>query len=468
MITLTIDNSDCRVTGLNAEQFAALRKLLLYRERTGRWVKQRDKKTKKIRMVPEVLFHFLIDKRGNFPTGLLYIVEDFLLNIDPLYVATDARKLPVLNQAGVDTLFINKPYSPYPEQMAAAAAALEHGRGIIVGPTGVGKSAIAAEICDAFRVKTLIVVPSLELKRQLTDSLRDSFGAKRVGPLVMGKAHYFITVENVDALDSKKPLRDVDLVIVDEFHHSGAATYRDLNRYAWAGIYFKIGLTATPFRSVDAERLLLESVLSQVIYRIDYSTAVDKGYIVPMEAYYIDLPEIEIESNGTKYATVYKELVTDRDDRNEIIAEMTVRLASQGVSTLVLVKQVAHGETLQSLMLDRGMNIPFVKGENDDNRKVIQRFSSGEDPGIVGTTGVIGEGVDTKAAEWAFLAGGGKSKNAFMQQVGRVFRRFGDKETGKIVMFRDASHAWMLDHFDACCQYLKDEYGVIPTKLDFK
>jgi superfamily II DNA or RNA helicase len=478
VITIVIGNSVCKVVGINRKQFSDLRERTMYVERTGRWIMQiaKDKRTGKTlidprtrkpmkKRVPEILKHFLMDKRGQFPTGLLYIVEDYLAQAKVVVRYQDERVQPRINQEIWDHVETVRKFQPYLEQTAAAAAALEYGRGIIVGPTGVGKSTIAAEIIDAFRVRTLLVVPSLELKRQLTEGLREYFGQSSVGPLVKGKPAHLVTVENVDALDPDKVIEGIDLVLIDEFHHSGAATYRQLNKTAWSKVYFKIGLTATPFRSRDAERLLLESVLSHVIYRIEYQTAVDKGYIVPMEAYYVELPEIKMKGPAKDWQSVYKELVVERPDRNKIIADMACNLEREGISALVLVKQVNHGKLISEFVEAEGVQIPFVKGENDDNREVIQAFNKRKYNVMIGTNGILGEGVDTKPCEYVIVGGLGKSKNAFMQQVGRGFRRFGDKVSCKIVLFYDPTHEWTMEHFRSQCQYLLDEYGITPTKL---
>jgi superfamily II DNA or RNA helicase len=461
---LRIGNSTCKLMGLTAPQFKVLRSILVYKERTGRWVRRRNKQGRMIN-APEIKVHNLMDKAGGFPTGLLYIVQAWLDAEELGYLTTDTRITPQLNPVGLASLYVHKPYEPYPEQVEAALAAFEYGRGIIVGPTGVGKSTIAAEICEVFKVPTLIVVPKVELKKQLTESLRELFGESRVGPLVKGEAVYFITVENVDALKPDKVLKDIDCVIIDEFHHSGAKTYRVLNRKAWEHVYFKIGLTATPFRSRDEERLLLESVLSHVIYRIEYVTAVTKGYIVPLEAYYYTLPEKETQAKS--YQGVYNALVVENECRNRLIVDLTAKLVEAGKSTLILTKQVNHGVLLQEMLLKRGIDVPFAEGKNGDlNKELINKFNRREVLGMIGTTGVIGEGVDTKPCEFVIIAGLGKSAVQFMQQCGRAFRRFGEKETGKVILFKDESHKWTLDHFEAQCAVLRREYSVEAVELE--
>lgn len=440
MIRLIVENSLSRVEGLAVDQFKALRDLMSYTADAGAYFAGGHRSHKR----------YLMDKKGAFPTGLLYVAEQYLKG--RTYEHVERRVRPE-SQPGLFTLKL--PYEPYPEQNLAAATCWERGRGIVSAPTGVGKSVIIAKIIETLQVPTLVVVPGLELKRQLTASLAASFG-----PGVVGERGMPIAVENVDALDPnvKEPY---DAVICDEFHHAAAATYRKLNLKSWTNAYYRFGLTATPFRAQDSERLLLESVLSEVIYRIDYPTAVRKGYIVPIEAYYYELPVQEMRGNDNSWTSVYSELVVNNDFRNRLIAHAMARVGSRGTPTLTLVKEIKHGEILAGLT-----GVAFANGKDGNTRERVLEFNLGETKQLIGTVGVIGEGVDTKPAEFIFLAAGGKAKTQFMQNCGRGVRVYPGKESCKVVLFRDKSHRFLERHFKACVKYLRDEYGIQPVRLD--
>lgn len=257
------------------------------------------------------------------------------------------------------------------------------------------------------------------------------------------------------------PLKDTpgyDCVIIDEFHHSAASTYRKLNAKAWSDVYYRIGLTATPFRSQDNERLLLESILSKIIYRVEHKAAVEKGYIVPVEAYYIEVPKQQVE--GMHWREVYSELVVNNDIRNELICTILTSLVDAGKKTLCLVKEINHGNKIAESTL-----LHFANGEAENTRELISNFNGGLHTGLIGTTGVLGEGIDTKPAEYIIIAGLGKSKNSIMQSAGRGFRKYPGKESCKIILFRDTSHKWTKAHFNAQCKYLLEEYGIKPTRI---
>ncbi len=448
MISLKIDNSSCLITGLTDAQYKELRNLMAYDISSQQsFFSGNHHATKR----------YLLDKKGQFPTGLLYIVRDWLDSQTLRYVRNDTRVVPT----SLPGLFA-KPLgpAPYPEQADAASACYAYTRGIVSAPTGVGKSVIAALIIHKLQVKTLVVVPSLELKRQLTDSLQRAFPDTVVGEL---RRNPHIAVENVGALSPKKVLKGYPCVIIDEFHHSGAKSYRKLNEKAWTEVYFKYGMTATPFRSRDEERLLLESVLSEVIYKIDYKTAVSKGYICPLEAYYYELPKQTLKCDVNNWASVYGAAVVNNEFRNNVITGLLDALHEAGKPTLCLVKEIAHGVKLMNAC---AIDSAFANGQDGECRALIAEFNSGARTSLIGTTGVLGEGVDSKPAEYIIIAGLGKSRNAFMQQVGRGFRRHGNKESCKIIIFLDKSHKWTKAHFATQVKILKEEYGVTAVKLD--
>ncbi len=430
MIHLTIGNSYSRVIGLNPSQEAAVRKALSYSVPDPRGFNFRQ------------TTRYLIDKRGNFPTGLLGHLKKAL---DVGGGQTDTRVRPT--SLRLDLACIKLPFEPYNEQRRACSHALSHDRGTVVMPTGSGKSITMALLINQLQVRTLIVVPNLTLKRQLTESFLQYFGPTPN-----------IVIENIDSR-RLKTLTDFDCLIVDEAHHSAARTYRELNKKAWNSIYYRFFFTATPFRGREEEQILMESISGDVIYTLDYKTAVASGMILPIEAYYIELPKIPIK--GRTWPQVYKEAVTHRQDRNEIIGDIICNLWRENKATLCLVKEILHGE----ILTNHGA-WGFANGKDENTAQMLEEFAEGERGILIGTTGVCGEGVDTKACEYVIIAGLGKSKPQFMQQAGRSLRKFPGKDSAKIILIKDKSHKFTIAHFNAQCKILREEYNVTPAKLE--
>lgn len=429
MLNLTIGNSYSQIKGLSPQDEKALRNELSYvvggssAHFSGFGVKRRS----------------LLDKKGNFPTGLFYKVKEF---VEPKWNAlagdkfTDNRIAPKMGE------FCALPGS-YAWQDKAVRTALQRKRGIISAPTGTGKSHVMKQIALSTGLKTLIIVPSLEIMKQLADKLKD---VKTV------------TVLNIDAKELKTST-DYDCLIIDEAHHTAAKTYHKLNKTAWTKIYYRFFLTATPFRNDTEETLLFESIAGRLIYQLTYKEAIDNNYIVPVESYYIEVPKQDNDCYSWKQ--VYSELVVNNTPRNVLICGLLARLHSSQKSTLCLVKEVAHGNILAEMT-----GLPFVSGADDDSRRYIQHFNSGTIKVLIATTGIMGEGIDSKPCEYVVVAGLGKAKSQFMQQVGRAVRTYPGKESAKVILIKDKSHKFTMRHFNAQKKILLEEYNVKTLKLE--
>lgn len=430
MITLIINNSTSQIEGLGPKQDKELRDLLSYTEGSALSTWGVRKKS-------------LLGKRGDFPTGLLSRVRRYLGTTPHTCVDLRRQPIPALRHPSL----VLGSIKPYEAQTVATSLALLNHRGCLSLPTGTGKSLVIAMIISALRLRTLVVVPTIEIKKQL----KDSFAA-----LFPTQTH--ITVENIDSAYLKKA-NDYDALIIDECHHSAAKTYQKLNKTVWQGTYHRYFLTATPFRNNPEETLLFESIAGDLIYQLKYVDAIQRGYIVPIEAYYVESPKQE--TNAYTWAEVYSQLVVTNTARNGLIANLLKALEKTDKATLCLVKEIKHGQLLSDLT-----GIPFVNGQDEDSRDLIRQFNSGGIKVLIGTTGVVGEGIDTKPCEYVVIAGLGKAKSAFMQQVGRGVRKYPGKESAKVIIVKDASHKFTARHFNAQKKILKDEYGCIITKLD--
>lgn len=382
----------------------------------------------------------LLTKRGEFPTGLLYKVKNSLEKYD----MEDHRKSPSPSPPSSRGGVAHLQDKAYDWQRDALLETAYNHRGTISAPTGTGKAFLIALIASRLNVKTLAIVPTVELKKQLSESLIEALGR-----------NHKVTVRNIDSSDLPK-LTGFDCLIIDEAHHAAAKTYQKLNRAAWTGIYYRYFLTATPFRNDAEETLLFEAIAGQVIYKLSYKEAIKKGYIVPIEGYYIDLPKQQTDT--FTYQEVYKELIVNNDLRNTLIQGLLIRLDSREKSALCLVKEVQHGKNINWTS--------FVHGEDDETRSLIRMFNDRKLNSLVATTGIMGEGVDTKPCEYVIIAGLGKAKSQFMQQVGRAVRRYPGKESAKVILFRDPSNKYLLRHFNQQKKILLDEYGVKVIRLD--
>jgi len=374
-------------------------------------------------------------KNGTFPTGLLPRVLKLLKDYKLQFVIKDQRVEPKLNS---EKYVLKESFPPLRYyQKDAAKKLLEQKRGIIVAPTGTGKSLLMAKMIWDLGLKTLVITPSKEITNNMIDTLVKFFGKGKISKLntKSGKVNK-INVCNIQALIKLKPsiLQEIDAVFIDEFHHSAAETYMMVNAEHLKHCYYRIGLTATNFRN-DGSDLGLEAVLSEIIYEYPITQAIKDGFLVK--------PTFEIVENESpafdKYQTEYKKSIVENENRNRIITEIVSYHHNDQV--LVLVQQIEHGETLKSLLPQAS----FINGQekDSDRQRMLEDFRKGKIKCLIGTS-VIGEGVDLPNANVLVMAGGGKARSQIMQNIGRVLRP--GKAEATIYDFTDVGSNFLSEH----------------------
>ncbi|HEX6243202.1 MAG TPA: DEAD/DEAH box helicase family protein, partial [Polyangiales bacterium] len=197
--------------------------------------------------------------------------------------------------------------TPRPYQREALSAwERQQSRGVVVLPTGAGKSQLGVMAIDKKRRSALVVAPTLDLVRQWYDLLRATFGVP-VG--VIGGGEHRVEGLTVTTYDSAYLHMEhlgarFGLVIFDECHHLPGETYALAARQCIAP--FRLGLTATPERA-DGKESALDTLIGPLAYRRE---------IVEMSGEY--LAEYETERIAVELAP---------DERAEYEAERGLYLA---------------------------------------------------------------------------------------------------------------------------------------------
>ena len=163
--------------------------------------------------------------------------------------ADQARRYETLPAGAV----VRREPRPYQDEALVAWDAAG-GRGVVVLPTGAGKTLVAHLAIDLRRRSTLVVTPTLDLVRQWHDGLVSSFGVA-VG--IIGGGDYDLRPLTVTTYDSAYLHMEnlgarFGLLVFDECHHLPSTSYSLSARLAIAP--FRLGLTATPERDAWATR----------------------------------------------------------------------------------------------------------------------------------------------------------------------------------------------------------------------
>jgi superfamily II DNA or RNA helicase len=330
------------------------------------------------------------------------------------------------------------------------------GRGVIVLPTGAGKSHVGVMAIDDRRRSALVVVPTLDLVRQWYDLLRTSF-ATEVG-IVGGGSHDLrpLTVTTYDSayLHMQHFGARFGLVIFDECHHLPGATYELSAELCLAP--FRLGLTATPERP-DGREALLTRLVGPVVYRRDIIELAGE-YLSEYETLRVAIelsPEERVEYDEQR--KIYLDFVRSQGIRfsspngwNDFL--MRASRTPAGLTALAAYRRQRELALAASRKLDyvdlllarhrrdrtliftqdnatayevsRRFLVPVITHQTKvrERSQILERFSRGE-YGAVATSKVLNEGVDVPDANVAIVLSGSGSVREHVQRLGRVLRR---------------------------------------------
>ncbi|MCK5797260.1 MAG: DEAD/DEAH box helicase family protein [Deltaproteobacteria bacterium] len=347
--------------------------------------------------------------------------------------------------------------TPRPYQRDALDAWRQAGsRGVVVLPTGAGKSHMAMMALDLRRRSTLVIAPTLDLVRQWYDLLRIHFGPP-VG-VVGGGEHEVcdLTVTTYDSayLHMEHFGHRFGLVIFDECHHLPGESFSQAAEACLAP--FRLGLTATPDRP-DERHTLYDTLIGPICYRQDI-VDLSGRYLADYDTVRITLdltPEERVAYDAAR--ETYRNFVRSQGiavGRPGGWSEFIMRAAGSaaGQEALAAHQRSRHLAFAASAKLDtvarllhqhRDDHILLFTQDNATTYAISRRFllpaithqtkvserSEILDGlrhgryGAVVTSRVLNEGVDVPEANVAIVVSGSASVREHVQRLGRVLRR---------------------------------------------
>jgi len=370
----------------------------------------------------------LMTSTGRFGTGLLSHVERALT----LRLGRPAPRI-LDHRKRVDMGLRPFPRRPtlWSHQEEAVQAWRDSGhRGVIDLPPRSGKTRLAAAAIVDVGVPTLMVVPRVELVRQTVAEFTTVLGegtavavsggtsaATRKRALAMIRCPIWVATP-ATALQLDLPSRA--MLVIDEFHHSSAKTYRKISK-GCTHAFYRLGLTGTHFRA-DGTDMVMRSVLARAVYSRTVQEMVQAGVVAPTKGVMV---QTRGEATGRK--------TPDMEHRNKLICWAAQHLASRGKRVLILATEIRHVEALAA-------GIPgAVAVDGRDNKAVRPALDDLEARRIhvvVGTS-VIGEGVNVPAADAMVYAAGSRSRVKVVQDTFRILTAHEGKTHGVLIDFAD-------------------------------
>ena len=304
-------------------------------------------------------------------------------------------------------------------------------------PTGAGKTVIFSQITAACRDKghrALILVH----RRELIDQASRKLAALDVphGFIAAGYKRSDEPVQIASIQTLVRRLRTVpwepSLIIIDEAHHSLAATYRQVFD-AWPKA-FRIGVSATPCR-LDGRGL--KHAFDTLVSGPSVQQLIADGYLCPAKLY-----APPVKADFTKLRAIGGDYpagkLSERMNKPAItgdVIEHYKRLALDE-KAIAFCCDTTHAESVAASFRNAGISAQTLLGTTPAAQRValVDEFAAGKVQ-ILATVDVVSEGFDCPDAGCAILLRRTMSEALYLQQVGRVLRPSGGK-----------SHAVVLDH----------------------
>jgi excisionase family DNA binding protein len=376
---------------------------------------------------------------------------------------------------------------PQRESHTACANFFDRGgrTAIVQLPVGCGKTGVISVLPFGIAEgRVLVIAPNVTIRSELARALditnrRFCFWRKcevlseetmSAGPYVAvidgtdaniedcNRSHIVLT--NIQQLASSAdrwlpefPDNFFDLILVDEGHHSAAASWKKVfDRFPNAKV---VNLTATPFRSDNKD------IEGELVYRYSFKRAMIKGYIKKLQAIYVAPEEIYFTYKGDAHRHTLDEVLQLKEETwfsrgvalakecNKHIVDASLdsleRLRQSGTEhqLIAVAMTVPHAKEVRSLYSERGLRVEAIYSSLPDETKadIIQKLKSGLLDCIVQVQ-MLGEGFDHPKLSVAAIFRPFRSLSPYVQFVGRIMR---------VVVQNDARHP--------------DNYGYVVTHV---
>jgi superfamily II DNA or RNA helicase/HKD family nuclease len=335
------------------------------------------------------------------------------------------------------------------EQLQVEREVHDRHRNLVVAATGTGKTVVAAldykSMTSAGKNPSLLFVAHRkEILEQSLRTYREVLADGAFGELYVGGErperwrHVFASVQSLSAYGIERlPADAFDVVVVDEFHHAEAATYRRILDHLRP--VELLGLTATPERAdgVDvrdffggrtaAELRLWEALEADLLCPFHYFGVADPT----------DLSQLEWRRGDYDTAALERVLTADDVRVRVVLRHLRDKVADvTQMRALGFCVSVAHARFMAERFEAAGIPARAVTGDTPaaERRAALSALQTRE-VNVLFAVDIFNEGVDLPDVDTLLLLRPTQSATVFLQQLGRGLRRTDDKPVLTVLDF---------------------------------
>ena len=313
-------------------------------------------------------------------------------------------------------------------------------KGLVVMATGMGKTILSALDVKELNPKKILFVAHRDLIIKKSKETFEYFMPNKKYGFYMGedkdakKDYIFASIQTLGKKNHLEKFKkdNFDYIIVDEFHHVGAKSYRALVEYFKPKFF--LGLTATPNRTdnIDImkfcgdnliyEKGLIDGVNLKILCNFDYKGINDK---------YVDYTKITWK--GKKFDEIQLEKQLNKPKRATYVYENW--LEHKQFRTLAFCASIDHCEYMKKFFIEKGVKAVSVHSKSETNRTLAIKMLKEKKINIIFSVDLFNEGVDIPLIDTILMLRPTESKIIFQQQFGRGMRKAEGKKIVKVIDF---------------------------------
>ena len=335
-------------------------------------------------------------------------------------------------------------FDPYDYQVEAVHRAINNKRGIVLSPTGSGKSLIIYCLIRWIlkeQTQIILVVPNISLVEQMYSDMKYDYKWEEI-------EHYVSKLHSETKPDFSLPVlittwqsvqrkthdffEPYGALLVDEAHGEKSSVMQGISKKC-TNCSYRIGLTGT-LPTEDSDVFNIYGYLGGVIFKRMSKDLIDMGVLsnIQIMNLFLRYPADVVKKN--KYRSYVEEVETIYNYHNRNTAfDFVFDHIKKGQNSLVLCHKIDHLKNIAKYLedtLDDDYQICVIYGSVNakDREEIRKMMDTEENIVLIGTYATCSTGLNIKRIHNVIFASSYKSKIKILQSIGRGLRLHESKD----------------------------------------